>query len=263
MALVATLLLLAVAAVDFRVAKSLATHPRRALWVAAGALIFMLAYLYFTLWHRLLANFPWDDFIYFERVPAYAAILLILALCWYLPGRISRGTLVFLILLGGGYGLLEVSGPLLLPLYADTLSDSVERLGTGEIEVIQSTGWSCGPAALAWALQSKGVAANERELALLAGSTPFHGTGDAGLLRACHKLGQPAHMQRQLSYEQLQAVPKPCLVTWHLSGLLLHWIVVLDAGPEKVAVGDPMMGQVDYSRADFRRDWMRDALVIE
>lgn len=263
MALLATVLLAALAVADFRLARVLAARPRRAFVVAVAALLFLLSYLYFTLWNHLLANVPWHDFIYFERLPAHAAILLIVALCWYLPGRISRGTLLFLTLLGGGYGFLEVAGPMLLPVYASTLSDRVERLPNGDTEVIQSTGWSCGPAALAWALQAKGVPATERQLADLAASTPFHGTADAGLLRACHKLGLTAKMRRGLRFEELQALPKPCLVTWHLSGLVMHWIVVLEAGPDEVAVGDPMMGQVDYTREEFARKWMRDALVVE
>ena len=263
MALLALVLLAAIAALDFRAARSLAQNPRRAFAVALAALVFVLAYLYFTLFNHLLANVPWDDFIYFERLPAHAAILLIIALCWYLPGRISRGTIIFLLLLGGGYGFLEVGGPLLLPLYAGSLSDRVERLPNGEIEMIQSTGWSCGPAALAWALQTKGLPATERQLAGLAASTPFHGTVDAGLVRACHKLGMSAVMRRPISFEQLEKLPVPCLVTWHLSGAVMHEIAVLRVGPDKVEVGDPMLGQVDYTRAEFERKWLRDALVMQ
>lgn len=263
MALLATVLLAALAVADFRLARSLAARPQQAFVVAVAALLFLLSYLYFTLWHHLLANVPWDDFTYFERVPAHAATLLILALCWYLPGRIGRGTLIFMLVLGGGYGFLEVGGPMLLPVYADALSNKVERLPHGDIEVIQSTGWSCGPAALAWALETRGVPATERQLADLAASTPFHGTPDSGLLRACHLLGLPATMRRGLRFEDLPTIPKPCLVTWHLSGLLMHWIVVLDAAPDKVKVGDPMMGQVDYTRKEFEHRWMRDALVLQ
>jgi Peptidase C39 family len=263
MALLATLLLIVLAVADFGLARRLAARPRRAFFLALAALVFLLTYLYLTLWSHLLANVPWDDFIYFERLPAHAAILFIIALCWYLPGRLSRGTILFLLILGGGYGLLEVGGPAFLPVYAGSLSDQVQRLPDGQIEVIQSTGWSCGPAALAWALEEQGLSVTERQLAALAASTPFHGTGDSGMLRACHKLGVPAHLRRELSFDELRALPKPCLVSWHLSGLVMHWIVVLGAGPNKVQVGDPMMGAVDYTRAEFERKWMRDALVLQ
>ena len=261
MALLATVLLAAVAVGDFRLARALAARPRAALLVAVAALLFVLFYL--GLGSHLLANVPWDNLMYFERLPAHGAILLILALCWYLPGRISRGVLLLLTLLGAGYGFLEVGGPMLLPAYASSLSDQVQRLPRGGIEVIQSTGWSCGPAALAWALETKGIPVTERQVAGLAGSTPFHGTTDAGLLRACHKLGLPATIRRNLRFDDLVALPKPCLVTWHLSGLVLHAIVVLGAGPDKVQVGDPMMGQVDYTREEFEHDWLRDALVVQ
>lgn len=262
MALLATLLLLATAVGMFAWARRLALRPRRAVLTAAAALAVLLAYLYSTLVGHLLANVPWDDFVYFERLPAHAAVLLVVALCWYLPGRIGRPTLALLVLLGGGYGLLEVGGPLLMPLYAGTLSDRVQALPSGKVEVVQSTGWSCGPAALSWALSVAGRPTSERELGLLAASTPFHGTADAGLLRACHRLGYPARMQRRLRFEQLATLPRPFLVTWHLSGMVMHWLVVLDVRGEKVLVGDPMMGEVDYTRAEFERKWMRDALVL-
>lgn len=263
MALLAFLILAGVAVADFRAARTLVGQPRRTTAVAATALVFLLTYLYLTHFSRFISNVPWDDFIYFMRLPAHAAILLILALCWYQPGRLSRGTVIFLLLVGGGYGFLEVGGPLLLPLYADSLSDRGERLSTGEVEVVQSTGWSCGPAALAWALQTKGVPATERQLARLAASTPFHGTTDVGLLRACHKLGVRARVLPLLRFEDLQSLDKPFLTTWHLSGAIMHSIVVLEVGPDKVKVGDPMMGQTEYTRAEFERSWMKSALVLE
>jgi predicted double-glycine peptidase len=66
-----------------------------------------------------------------------------------------------------------------------------------------------------------------------------------------------------LRLEELEALDKPCLVTWHLNGAIMHSIVVLEVEPDKVVVGDPMMGQTEYTRAEFERKWMKDALVVE
>ncbi|MEI6504123.1 MAG: cysteine peptidase family C39 domain-containing protein, partial [Armatimonadota bacterium] len=77
------------------------------------------------------------------------------------------------------------------------------------------------------------------------------------------KLGVSAVMRRPVTFEELAKLPMPCLATWHLSGTVMHEIAILRVEPDKVEVGDPMMGQMDYTRAEFERQWLRDALVLE
>lgn len=263
MAWVATAVFVAGTVLAWRLARRLRDQPKVALWAALGALALLLTCLYVFGFSRLGANVPWDDFVFFERLPIHLPALFILGLCWYLPTRVSRGLIVILIVIAGGYGLLEVSGPLLMPVYGARLDDTVAGPAAKYVQVTQSTGWTCGPAALAWALQLKGVPATERQMAMLTATTPFHGTPDRGVIRAAHRLGLKARVVRQLSYEQLRQLPRPALVVWNLGGMVWHFIVLIDIDERGVKVGDPMRGEMEYTRAEFLDKWQRSAVVFE
>ncbi len=193
---------------------------------------------------------------------AIGAVLFILAVCWHLPSRVRRGLIVTLVAIAGGYGFLEISGPLLMPVYGSRLDDTVAG-PTRDLQVIQSTGWTCGPAALAWALQLRGLPVSEKQAAFLTATTPFHGTPDRGVLRAAHRLGLAAHMERGDSYEQLLRLPRPSLVTWHLGGMVMHFVVLIGMDERGVKIGDPMLGEVDYSKDEFLAKWGRSVVVLE
>ena len=256
----------------WRGAYRLRDRQSTALWAAAGALELLLGWLYLMGYSPAGANVPWDDFIFFERLPAHLAVLFILGLCWHLPSRVSRSLIAVLIVIAGGYGLLEISGPLLLPVYGSRLDETVAPALSGAVdtptgksppvELTQSTGWTCGPAALAWAMQLKGLPVSEKQAAQLTATTPFHGTGDRGIVRAAHRLGMPARIVRKLSYEELTTLPHPCLVTWSLGGMVMHFIVVIEADERGVQVGDPMMGRMEYTKEEFLQKWQRNAVVF-
>jgi hypothetical protein len=278
MAWLATLLFLIGAVLLWRLARGLRERTRVALASAVGALVFLLGWLYVTGFSHLGAHVPWDDFVFFERLPAHLSALYILGLCWHLPSRVRRGLIAMLVAIAGGYGLLEISGPLLMPVYGGRLDDTTlcasgtdaptraaetDAPTRASLQIIQSTGWTCGPAALAWALQLRGLPVSEKQAAFLTVTTPFHGTPDRGVIRAAHRLGLRAELRRGLSYEQLMALPRPSLVAWHLGGMVLHFVVLIEMDEDGVTVGDPMLGEVDYTRAEFLRQWQRNAVVLE
>ncbi len=292
MAWLAVMLFVGGAVALWRLAGSLRARQQTAAGAGIAALVFLLGWLYLTCFSHAGAHVPWDDFVFFERLPAHLSVLFILALCWHLPSRVRRGLIVTLLAIAGGYGLLEVSGPLLMPVYGSRLDDTVpvrvgrdildRPHGTGQdgrsrmsrptrsprpaqldVQVTQSTGWTCGPAALAWALQLRGMPVSEKRAAFLSATTPFHGTPDRGVLRAAHRLGVPAHMERGLSYEQLMRLPHPSLVTWHLGGMVMHFVVLICMDEQGVTIGDPMLGEVDYSKEEFLAKWGRSVVVLE
>jgi hypothetical protein len=240
----------------------LRTRRKTAAGAALAVFAFLLGWLYLTGFSHAGAAVPWDDFVFFERLPAHLAVLFILAVCWHLPSRVRRGLIVTLVAIAGGYGFLEISGPLLMPVYGSRLDDTVAG-PTRDLQVIQSTGWTCGPAALAWALQLRGLPVSEKQAAFLTATTPFHGTPDRGVLRAAHRLGLAAHMERGDSYEQLLRLPRPSLVTWHLGGMVMHFVVLIGMDERGVKIGDPMLGEVDYSKDEFLAKWGRSVVVLE
>lgn len=263
MALLATLLLLLGFITVWRLGKLSLSRERLAAPLALTCLGFTLAWLYFFQFTAFgLDHIRWDDFVFFERLPAFLPILLILALCWQRPSRnLGRPVIGLLITIFAGYALLEVSGPMFTGLYMRGLDDTAPRVGQAP-EVIQSTGWTCSPAALAWALQAKGLPVSEKRVAGLTATTPFHGTPARGELRAAHRLGVPAYIRRGLEWEELASLPLPAVITWRLSGVVMHSVALLSLSPEGVTLGDPMLGRSEYTREEFAARWMHDALVL-
>jgi predicted double-glycine peptidase len=199
---------------------------------------------------------PWDDCVFFDRIPLYLAILLLLCICYQ---RLERGRRLLVAVMGlfGAYALAEVGAPLAMPLYLDQLDEATN----GSPEVHQSTGWSCGAAALAWAMRLKGIPASERQMAELAVMAPLRGTKVRGMLRAIHRMGLEAQARRRATWDDLSAAPLPALAGWRLSLTLGHVVVVIRIEGGQVVVGDPLLGEVTYSRQEFLRHWDR-ALVV-
>ena len=248
-------------------------------WLAGSALartdrslklVALACVLYVPLWFYLhdlsdtaLWLVPWDDYVFFERIPLYFAILLLLALCWWRLERRRRLALGFLTGLFALFTLGEVGGPVAFPVVAGQLDSATMGPPRQSTEVFQSTGWSCGAAALAWALRLKGFPASERQMAELAASTPLRGTKTRGLLRAAHRLGLSAHAYQHAVWEQLLAAPKPVVVDWRLSATLGHMVVLIAIEGDQVTVGDPLQGESGYSKTEFMAHWMHGMLVLE
>lgn len=181
-------------------------------------------------------------------------MLLLLALCLRRLDRrrrIAVGTIVVLFSL---YALAETAAPLGFPLWAERLSSATDFEDDGQ----QSTGWSCGAAALAWALRQQGIPASEREVAYLAASNPLHGTTVRGLVRAGKALGVPMYATGRATWEELVGAPRYSLAGWYLGNGVAHMIVVVQVEGEQVLVHDPLTGDQRYSREEFLARWMRD-----
>lgn len=262
MPLVAALLVLVLLALIWRAAPYCVA--RRGLTVAAGlvAVAVIVGCLADEKTGWSLHVLTGDDWVFFERVPLHAAILALLALAWW--GTVGRRRLALAVLTGvfATFAVLEVAAPAALPLVAGQLDGATWGQGRYAREVSQSTGWSCGPAALAWALRVRGCPASERQMALASGTMPLHGTTWRGMLRAVHARGLGADLQDPASWADLLHAAKPALADWRLNATTSHMVVVLAASDRQVKVGDPLLGQVDYTAAEFRQRWQRGLFVI-
>jgi len=202
---------------------------------------------------------PWDDAVLFDRLPLYAAIILLLAVC---RARLERPTMRLLVwivvLLFGLYAIAEIAAPVWLPLFADDLSAEMD----GPPEVLQSTYWSCGAAALAWTARLKDIPASERRMAELAVTAPLRGTSLRGMLRALHRVGLQATARRGVTWEDLVATPKPAIIGWKLGATVGHSVLVLGVEGGMVTVGDPLIGEVVYTRAEFLASWDHEMVIV-
>jgi predicted double-glycine peptidase len=259
-AIIATVLGVFLLAAAWRLGPWLADGDRRFIATAVASLITIGAWFAgYQLTYVALRIVPWDDALFFERLPLYASIVLLLSICVRrLDRRLVRlavGTIAAVFSL---YAIAELAAPLPLPHFSGQLSASTE----GPPEVMQSTGWSCGAAALAWAARLHGVPASERQMAELAVTAPLRGTSTRGMLRALHHAGLDAYAVRPASREDLAAAPKPVLIGWKLTRTVAHSALVLSIEGDEITVGDPLAGSVTYSYDHFRDRWMCDMIVI-
>ncbi len=81
------------------------------------------------------------------------------------------------------------------------------------------------------------------------------------MLRALHAVGLEASAKRRASWEQLAAAPKPALVGRKLSATVGHVALVLATEGDGVTVGDPLMGEMTYTRNGFLESWDRELIV--
>lgn len=202
---------------------------------------------------------PWDDAVFFDRLPLYVAIVLLLAVCRRGIERGSTRTLIAVVVaVFATYSMIEMSAGVWLPLFAAGLSADTD----GGVTVMQSTGWSCGAAALAWAARARGLHVSERQMARLAVTAPLRGTKTRGMLRALHTIGLDAAVRRGATWEDLAAAGTPVIAGWKLSRTIGHAVVVLEMSDGQVTVGDPLLGEQTYDRAEFLADWDREMIVI-
>lgn len=233
----------------------------RSLFIGAAASVTAIG-AWFVLTHVTtlsLRLIPWDDYVYFERIPLFVAIVMLLGLCVERVRPRLRLAVSAILLIFVVYTLMEASGPIVLEVQAGKLTDEVD----GPAEVYQSTGWSCGPAATAWALRLKGIPTTERECARLSATTPLHGTTTRGTLRALHRHGLRTRVAMRARWEQLVTAPKPALTDTYLGHGTAHLVVVLETDPVHISVGDPAYGQQDYTREEFESVWMRTLIELQ
>jgi hypothetical protein len=219
--------------------------------IGAGVcLAVTLAWFALGHWETLaLRLIPWDDFVYFQELPLYLAVLWLLMLCLRRLSGFVRAMTALLVVVFALWSLAGVTGPLWLSVYLPRLQGTPATAFD-----TQSTGWSCAPAALAQALRRKGLATSERQVAVLAATSPLGGTSDRGLLRAAHRRGIPgATLLRPAFWPDLRTAPKPVLAEWYLGQGVAHMITITAVESDRVQVLDPLTGEQTYTRAEFER----------
>ena len=132
--------------------------------------------------------------------------------------------------------------------------------------VMQTTGYSCGPAAAATLLSQAGIATTEREMALLCRTNPVLGTDPVsavwGLRRKAGPAGYDVQLQR-VTPLRLVGLQEPCLALIRYSAISDHWLVVLHAGSGGVIVADPDAGVYRMSWAYFLRQWRGIIITLD
>jgi predicted double-glycine peptidase len=131
---------------------------------------------------------------------------------------------------------------------------------------LQSTGYTCGPAAAVTALRQVGFQAEEGEIAILAHTSTAIGTPPDILAAALKK-----HYAREgldCSYRHFGGIEDMkgagiVIAIVKFAPFIDHYVTVLEITDREIKVGDPLRGKRSYSREEFQEMWRSCGIVFK
>jgi len=139
----------------------------------------------------------------------------------------------------------------------------LETFIDGDGVCLQTTDYTCGPAAAVTALRRIGIEAEESELAILAHTGRMAGTQPDVLCRVIQeRYGVPC---RQVYFPDVSELRPhaPVVAVVKFSLLIDHFVTVLEVTDSGVVVGDPLKGRVEMTPEEFAGRWRRCGLVFD
>lgn len=248
------------------IASALAIHALtrrfRRIWIAYFLLLAFLAFCLGIIARdgRLasatgLLQLVWSHHYFFIRTFLFAGLFVLLGLNW--PRRQSRllisalGVIVVLHL-----GILPGTGWLLVRDHWRSSRTLIDESGV----CMQSTSWSCGPAAAVTGLAQLGIATSEASLARKARTSPFSGTPPVNLMQAIEAEGSGRDRVRcrLMLMESIDEIPLdyPTIAMVRHSLMAHHYVVILAIGDDQVVIADPEKGLQIMSRDSFMARFM-------
>jgi predicted double-glycine peptidase len=131
---------------------------------------------------------------------------------------------------------------------------------------IQTTGFTCGPAAAVTVLRQLGIEAQESDLAICSKCTPQNGTTTELLAGAIKKLyGKQGIDCSIIHFDSIDHLKESCpaIAVIKLSSAVSHYTVVLEVTDDKVILGDPIAGKKEWSYEVFRKKWWSVGIVVK
>jgi predicted double-glycine peptidase len=131
---------------------------------------------------------------------------------------------------------------------------------------LQTTDYTCGPAAAVTALRKLGLPAEEGQIAILSCTSYQEGTPEDmladGLSRQYAAQGLSAKCQVFKNVAELKPAGLTLAVVKY--GFMVdHWVTVLQVTDTEVVIGDPLGGLDRVSYADFAKRWRFIGIVLE
>ena len=141
----------------------------------------------------------------------------------------------------------------------------LKTLMSGQGVCLQTTDYTCGPAAAVTLLRMHGFPAEEGDLALLAKASLHTGADAPGLVAAIERrfgsAGVTADMASDQTYDELARAGE-CLAVVPADANTDHWVAVLKATDDEVFIADPLQGMKKVKRAKFEQSWRREIVRI-
>ena len=175
-----------------------------------------------------------------------------------LSRTLAVGLFTATLLCTGGKGWVEFFTPALSRAELSKLTTSFR----GDV-CIQSTGYTCGPAAAVTFLRRLGISAEEGELALLAKCSQQTGT-DGPLLADAMETRFPELRCTVVDFKDLDALTRAgeVLTVVNLDEVTDHWILVLKVTDTTVETADPIYGLHTESRSQFEKRWRFESITV-
>jgi hypothetical protein len=131
---------------------------------------------------------------------------------------------------------------------------------------LQTTDYTCGPAAAVTALRQLGLPAEEGEIAVLSYSSPITGTLPTLLCSALrNRYGTAGLKCRYRRFDSIDQLKNEgiTLVVVRRAFLLNHCLAVLDVSENIITVADPVTGTKLMSREQFEKIWRFSGIVLK
>ena len=172
-----------------------------------------------------------------------------------LTNRIEK-SVVFLFMLGAvAWGAVM---PFALPLILENDLANLPTITNADNICVQSTPYTCGPAAAVTALRKLGFQAHEGELAVLSHTSPIVGTMPLTLCKTLQDRYAASGIDCQFrqfdSVNQLKDADVTLAVIKD-AFLLDHCVAILSVTDKTVTIGDPILGKFKMSHKDFQSVW--------
>jgi predicted double-glycine peptidase len=201
-----------------------------------------------------------------EGVASVPAYMVVVGVVWARAQRRRERTLAAAALLVGVVFFLHGAGWMLQPATSFALDPSLSGGDDEEHAVLQSSDYSCVPAATATALGRIGVMTSEAQMAQLTFTVPGSG---ATLLRAL--AGINARLEGtgisatllQSPVREIARLPMPLLTPLQLSATQLHMVVVEKVDRHGIWVSDPMSGRLLMDRDEFAKAYTGSVIAFQ
>jgi predicted double-glycine peptidase len=131
---------------------------------------------------------------------------------------------------------------------------------------IQTTDYTCGPAAAVTALRKLGFSADEGKLAILSETSFITGTSPDMLAEALQKeYGKNGLVAEFRPFKDISELKQAGLALAVVKYNIVedHWVAVLQVTDSEVIVGDPLGGVVKLSYSDFLEKWRFIGVVLK
>lgn len=179
--------------------------------------------------------------------------------CFRLRDRSQRRSIVLLMVV---FALCFSVLPLLVPALMYPSHTKMKTYLSHDGVCIQSTDYSCGPAAAVTLLREKGINAEEGELVIGAFTSPYGGTTPDALRDSMMKIY--GFDSRIVTYEAVDELKEigPFISLVKYSFLVDHYVTVLEINEEFLSTADPMFWKQKWSHQKYRERSRGRALIV-